>query len=100
MVTYRVRMKSEHQSESRSENKRAAVVAVGQQIRRVREVRGFSQENFAVMAGLGRAHYGGIERGEHNISALNLMRIAAALHVEVGELFPARDVFTPLLDKS
>ena len=31
---------------------------------------------------------GGIERGERNIAALNLIRIAKALKVEVGELFP------------
>jgi transcriptional regulator with XRE-family HTH domain len=31
---------------------------------------------------------GGIERGERNLSAINLIRIAKALKVEVGELFP------------
>lgn len=30
-----------------------------------------------------------IERGERNIAVLNLIRIAKALKVEVGELFPA-----------
>lgn len=83
--------------QEQEEGKRAAVVVLGKQIRKVREEHGFSQENFAAIAGLGRAHYGGIERGEHNISALNLMRIAAALEVEVGQLFPTREVFAPLL---
>jgi len=32
---------------------------------------------------------GGIERGERNIAALNLIRIAKILKVEVGDLFPA-----------
>jgi hypothetical protein len=32
---------------------------------------------------------GGIERGEHNIAAINIIRIAKALKMEVGELFPA-----------
>jgi transcriptional regulator with XRE-family HTH domain len=32
---------------------------------------------------------GGVERGERNISALNLIKIAKALNVEVGELFPS-----------
>jgi hypothetical protein len=32
---------------------------------------------------------GSIERGERNVAALNLVRIAKCLKVEVGELFPA-----------
>jgi transcriptional regulator with XRE-family HTH domain len=81
----------------KSEAKRAPIIALGRQIRKVREEHGFSQESFAAAAGIGRAHYGGIERGVHNISALNLMRIAAALKVEVGQLFPSREEFSPLL---
>jgi transcriptional regulator with XRE-family HTH domain len=76
----------------------AALVALGQQIRKVRQERGISQEEFANAAGLGRSYYGGVERGERNIAALNLMRIAVALNVEVGELFPAAPVFRDLLD--
>jgi len=75
-----------------------ALVALGQQIRTVRRDRGFSQEDFANGAGLGRSYYGGIERGERNLAALNLMRIAWALEVEVGELFPPTQVFGGLLD--
>ncbi len=78
----------------------AALVALGQQIRKVRQERGFSQEEFANAAGLGRSYYGGVERGERNIAALNLMRIAAALQVEVGELFPEAQVFGALLDRA
>lgn len=74
-----------------------ALVAMGRRIRAVRQAKGFSQEDFAARAGLGRSYYGGIERGERNVAALNLMRIAAALAVEVGELFPPRDVFSPFL---
>lgn len=74
-----------------------ALAALGQTIRAVRREKGFSQENFAYSAGLDRAYYGAIERGERNVSALNLMRIAAALGVEVGDLFPNAEVFAPLL---
>ncbi len=77
----------------------AALVAMGQQIQKVRRARKISQEAFAAKAGLGRSYYGGVERGERNIAALNLMRIAAALEVEVGQLFPAPEVFGPLLDR-
>jgi transcriptional regulator with XRE-family HTH domain len=64
------------------------LVAVGGHIRALRKAKGFSQEGFAAAAGLDRAYYGGVERGERNLSLRNLVRIAAALEVEVGELFP------------
>ena len=73
---------------------------MGQQIRKIRQERGISQESFAADAGLGRSYYGGVERGDHNIAALNLMRIAAALEVEVGTLFPKPEVFGKLLDEA
>jgi transcriptional regulator with XRE-family HTH domain len=62
--------------------------ALGQRIREVRESRDISQEDFALEAGLARSYYSGIERGHRNVAALNLMRIAAALNCEVGDLFP------------
>jgi len=71
--------------------KHPELAALGKHIRRLREARGFSQEGFAAAAGLDRAYYGGIERGERNVAALNLMRIARTLDVDVGELFPRRD---------
>lgn len=63
-------------------------MALGQHIRDLRKAKGFSQEGFASEVGLDRAYYGGIERGERNVAALNLILIAKALGVEVGELFP------------
>lgn len=64
------------------------MVALGAKIRAIRQAKGFSQEEFAAEAGLGRSYYGGIERGERNVAALNLIQIAKILGVEVGELFP------------
>lgn len=64
------------------------LLLMGQRLRALREARGLSQENFALEAGIARSYYGAIERGLRNVAALNLIRIAAALGVEVGELFP------------
>jgi transcriptional regulator with XRE-family HTH domain len=64
------------------------LVALGATIRKVRRSKGYSQESFAIEAGLDRSYYGGIERGERNVAALNLILIAKVLGVEVGELFP------------
>jgi len=64
--------------------------------RQLREAKNISQEEFAAQAGLDRAYYGGIERGERNIAALNLIKIAVALGSEVGELFPRLSVLRRL----
>ena len=68
-------------------NRRLALL--GKQIRRLREEKAVSQEEFAALANLDRAYYGGIERGERNVAVLNLIKIAVALGVEAGELFPS-----------
>lgn len=39
--------------------------------------------------GLDRTYIGSVERGERNLAALNLIRIAKTLNVEIRELFPA-----------
>lgn len=81
-----------------ADERHPALVALGEQIRKVRREKGISQEEFAHQAGLGRSYYGGVERGERNVSALNLMRIAGSLDVEVGNLFPKRATFVPLIE--
>lgn len=68
--------------------KHPALVQLGQTIRRLRTEADYSQENFAAEVGFDRTYYGGVERGERNISALNLMHLARKLKCEVGDLFP------------
>lgn len=50
--------------------------------------RSIAQEDSATEAVIARSYHGGVECGDRDLSALNLTRIAAAVHVEVGELFP------------
>jgi transcriptional regulator with XRE-family HTH domain len=69
------------------------LVKLGKQIRMIRKQRGFTQEGFATEAEIDRSYMGGIERGERNIAAINLIRIAKTLKVEVGELFPPIKTF-------
>lgn len=69
--------------------KSPALIKLGKRIREFRQEKGLSQEDFAYEVGLDRTYIGGVERGERNIATLNLIRIAKALKVEVGELFPA-----------
>ncbi len=59
----------------------------GQRLRQLRKERGYSQESFALEAGLDRSYYGQIERGEQNIALKNQYKIAKQLGIELSELF-------------
>lgn len=62
------------------------LVALGDAIRRQRVTLGFSQESFAEKVGLHRTYIGSVERGERNVSLINLARIATALGITASEL--------------
>lgn len=62
---------------------------IGWNLRRLRKERGVSQEDFATDSGFDRGYISGVERGVRNPSVLVLERIAAALGVDVAELFDA-----------
>jgi transcriptional regulator with XRE-family HTH domain len=62
------------------------LVALGKAIRRRRRELGVSQEGLALEIGLDRSYLGGVERGEHNIALINLLKISGALGVPCGVL--------------
>jgi transcriptional regulator with XRE-family HTH domain len=62
-------------------------IRFGKAIRNRREKLGVSQEEFADMCELDRTYVGGIERGERNLSLLNIEKIAVAFSVSLSELF-------------
>lgn len=65
----------------------AVLAAFGARVRELRVEKGLSQEDLADAAGIHRTYVGGVERGERNLSLLNIVRIANALEVPVSELF-------------
>ncbi|MGO9180058.1 MAG: helix-turn-helix domain-containing protein [Candidatus Limnocylindrales bacterium] len=62
------------------------LVAFGAAVRRLRRERGWSQEEFADRVGVHRTYMGSVERGERNLSLLNIARMADALHVTLSAL--------------
>ena len=59
----------------------------GKRVRELRARSGISQELLADRAGLDRTYISGVERGERNISILNIEKIASALNVSIEYLF-------------
>lgn len=57
------------------------MAGLGQVIRARRIELDLSQESLAHLAGIDRSHMGKIERGERNVTLLNVERIADALKV-------------------
>lgn len=66
------------------------LVLLGKQIKAIRLSKELVQDEVAHRADLARSYYSDVERGTRNVSALNLMKIARALGVEVGEIFPKK----------
>lgn len=62
---------------------------LGQAIRTARKALGLSQEALADAAGIDRSHMGKIERGERNVTFLNVSRIAAAIQRKPSEVLEA-----------
>jgi transcriptional regulator with XRE-family HTH domain len=58
----------------------------GERVRVLRQARSLSQEALALAAELDRTYIGGVERGERNISLLNIQKIAQALNVSLTDL--------------
>jgi transcriptional regulator with XRE-family HTH domain len=62
-------------------------ILFGRRVRELRKLRGWSQEDFALVVDLDRSYIGGVERGERNVSLENICLIAKALEVSPSQLF-------------
>ena len=56
-------------------------------MRELRKAKGLSQEALALACDLDRTYIGGVERGERNVSLVNIGKISAGLGVAVRDLF-------------
>jgi transcriptional regulator with XRE-family HTH domain len=62
------------------------LIALGAVIREIRLALDLSQEALANEVGIDRSYMGGIERGEHNLALINLIKIANTLNLSATEL--------------
>ena len=62
----------------------------GDRMKEIRLGKGVSQEALAAAADLHRTYVSSVERGERNVSIVNIARLAEALDVPIRESFPGK----------
>ena len=68
------------------------MLQLGMAIRSQRNAAGLSQEALADAAGIDRSHMGKIERGERNVTLLNVLKISKALNIKASEILALADL--------
>jgi transcriptional regulator with XRE-family HTH domain len=71
---------------------------VGEEVKRLRQAKGWTQEQLAVYAGSSQPTVNLLEAGKRNPSASTLEKLARALEVEVVDLFPKPQTPQPSLE--
>lgn len=66
------------------------LMTIGDNIRKYRMMKEWSQERLAQECDLHRTYIGAVERGERNITILNLLKIKERLEVRLEELYPEK----------
>ena len=66
--------------------KKKILIAFGERVRQLRKEKGISQEELSFRADLHRTYIGMIERGEKNITLINIEKIAKALEISIDKL--------------
>lgn len=66
------------------------IAAFGKRVKEIRDNNGVTQLDLEVASGIDRAEISRIENGLRNIEFYTIVKIAAALKVELSELFPTK----------
>lgn len=67
--------------------KTEANIKFGQQVAKIRELRGLSQEQLAYKCGFDRTYIGTIERGEKSATINSIVKLAQGLDILLKDLF-------------
>lgn len=67
---------------------------VGENVRRIRQDRGLTQEQFAESSGFSQQYLSGLERGRRNPTVLTLFELATALNATPIDLLRAVETTT------
>ncbi len=62
------------------------LIQFGKRLALLRKKHSWSQEQLALESGLARSYVGGVERGQRNISLLNICKLADTLSLPASEL--------------
>ena len=68
-------------------NNKEILIKFGDKVREIRTSQNLSQEQLSFKADVHRTYIGMIERGEKNITLINIQKIANALNIEIKNLF-------------
>jgi transcriptional regulator with XRE-family HTH domain len=69
-----------------SNTKEEILLRFGEKVRAFRKEKGISQEELAFRSSLQRSYIGMIERGEKNITLINIEKIAKGLEIDAYKL--------------
>lgn len=72
---------------------------IGEKIRKIRDLKGFSQENMADMLGLSLPAYADIERGKKEVTLSRLEKIAEKLGVTLNDVLNFDDRLANFFDQ-
>jgi transcriptional regulator with XRE-family HTH domain len=67
-------------------NDNVELLRLGRRIQTERKILGYSQNGFAKDCGLNRSYFGGIERGERNLTFAVLCKICNGLHCDIANV--------------
>lgn len=65
--------------------KNSILIKIGQNLRKARERKGWSQERLAFECKLHRTYVGSVERGEYNVTILSLKKLTKAVGISLKE---------------
>jgi transcriptional regulator with XRE-family HTH domain len=72
----------------REPQKPDVLLTFGERVKALRKAKGLSQEALAMACDLDRTYIGGIERGERNVSLINIEKLSVALGIHIKGFFP------------